>query len=251
MRSDLEDAHGLLPAGYRLEIRQETGSTNDDIRQLGQRAEPAGRVIAAERQLAGRGRRGAAWVCPPGLGLAFSVLLRPTIHKALWPRLSLATGIAVAEALESFGIMAELKWPNDIWIAGKKISGILVEAGEDFVIVGIGLNVGVMDFPDELRTSATSLCLECGEAPSRGQVLARITAKLDAWQHAIDADFPALLRAYRLRCALTGRRVQLWSAGELLTGEVSGIGDGGELLLRDETGTRKIVQADEVRPLSD
>ncbi|MCW1883642.1 biotin--[acetyl-CoA-carboxylase] ligase [Luteolibacter flavescens] len=239
--------HAELPAGYRLDFREVTGSTNDDIRAAAQTGARAGLVIVAERQEAGRGRRGAAWVCPPGEGLAFSVLLRPSEPKALWPRLSLAAGLAVAEGLDRHGVSAEVKWPNDVWIGGKKIAGILVEAGDDFVVVGIGINVGVTAFPDALESSATSLALECGEAPGLPPVLASILERLPVWQSKIGKDFDELLRNFRERCALTGKTVRLTCADGIVTGNAVGIGDGGELLIRTADGVRRIVQAEEVR----
>ena len=226
-----------LPEGFHLDFRETTGSTNDDVREAARAGAPAGLVVVAERQQSGRGRRGAAWVCPPGEGLAFSVLLRPLEPKALWPRLSLAAGLAVAEGLDRHGVAAEVKWPNDIWIGGKKISGILVEAGEDFVVVGIGINVGVTEFPEALEDSATSLALECGEAP--------------VWQAKIGTDFDELLRRFRERCALTGKQVRLTCADGVLAGEAAGIGDGGELLVRTPDGLRRIVQAEEVRVMEE
>lgn len=236
-----------LPEGFRLEVREATGSTNDDVRTAARDGAEAGLVVVAERQDAGRGRRGAAWVCPPGEGLAFSVLLRPSETKALWPRLSLAAGLAVAEALDRFGVFAEVKWPNDLWIGGRKVCGILVEAGEDFVVAGIGINVGVREFPVVLEDSATSLAIERGESPSRAAVLAAVLERLRVWEPCIGARFGELLGRLRERCALTGRQVSLCCGEERLHGVMMGIGDGGELLLRDESGVRKIVQADEVR----
>lgn len=236
-----------LPAGFRLDFRETTGSTNDDVREAARAGAPAGLVVVAERQESGRGRRGAAWVCPPGEGLAFSVLLRLSEPKALWPRLSLAAGLAVAEGLDRHGVAAEVKWPNDVWIGGKKIAGILVEAGEDFVVVGIGINVGVTEFPEALEDSATSLALECGEAPELPLVLASVLERLPVWQVKIGSDFEELLRRFRERCALTGKQVRLTCADGVLAGEAAGIGDGGELLVRTPDGIRRIVQAEEVR----
>ena len=236
-----------LAAGFRLDFRETTGSTNDDVREAARAGAPAGLVVVAERQESGRGRRGAAWVCPPGEGLAFSVLLRLSEPKALWPRLSLAAGLAVAEGLDRHGVAAEVKWPNDVWIGGKKIAGILVEAGEDFVVVGIGINVGVTEFPEALEDNATSLALECGEAPELPLVLASVLERLPVWQAKIGSDFDELLRRFRERCALTGKQVRLTCADGGLAGEATGIGDGGELLVRTPEGIRRIVQAEEVR----
>ena len=236
-----------LPQGFRLDYRESTGSTNDDAREAALRGAGEGLVIVAGRQAAGRGRRGAVWVCPPGQGLAFSVLLRPRENKALWPRLSLAAGLAVAEAIERLGIAAEVKWPNDVWIASRKVGGILVEAGEDHVVVGIGINVGVREFPPELAGSATSLALECGEAADLPAVLMLVLERLQVWRGKIGAGFEELLRAFRVRCALTGKAVRLLAADGAMSGTVAGIGDGGELLLQTPAGLRKLVQADEVR----
>ncbi len=238
-----------LPAGYRLEFREATGSTNDDARQAAFDGAAAGLVVVAERQEAGRGRRGAAWICPPGEGLAFSVLLRPGEKKALWPRLSLAAGLAVAEGLDRHGVAAEVKWPNDVWIGGRKVAGILVEAGEDFVVAGIGINVGVREFPAALAGEATSLALECGEAPGLPVVLVSVLERLAVWQARIGTGFDELLRRFRERCALTGKRLRLTCADGILTGEAAGIGDGGELLVKMPEGLRRIVQAEEVRVL--
>ncbi len=236
-----------LPQGYRLDVRESTGSTNDDVREAARAGATAGLVIGAERQQAGRGRRGAAWVCPPGEGLAFSVLLRPSEKKALWPRLSLAAGLAVAEGLDRHGVSSEVKWPNDVWIGGKKIAGILVEAGDNFVVVGIGINVGVIEFPEALSDTATSLALEFGTEIERPAVLASVLDRLTVWQSKIGVDFEELLRRFRERCALTGKQLRLTAADGIVTGEALGIGDGGELLIRTPQGIRRIVQAEEVR----
>lgn len=248
MTIDWTSAHELLPPGHRLTVLERTTSTNDVARNCGAAGEDGGLVIVAEEQEAGRGRRGAAWVSPRGEGLAFSVLLRPSENRALWPRLSMAAGLAVAEALDRFGIAAEVKWPNDVWVNGRKIAGILVESGEGFVVAGIGINVGVQEFPGALAATATSLFLECGEAPELGAVLAAVLTRFDVWQAAIGSRFDELLRRLRERCALTGRPVQLLTADGPRSGIARGFGDGGELLLEQENGTlSRIIQADEVR----
>lgn len=236
-----------LPAGFRLDFREVTGSTNDDVREAVRRGERSGLVVVAGRQDSGRGRRGAVWVCPPGEGLAFSVLLRPSEPKALWPRLSLAAGLAVAEGLDQYGVSAEVKWPNDVWIAGRKIAGILVEAGDDFVVVGIGINVSVTDFPEILRSSATSLAMESGTSHDLPDVLGAVLSRLQVWEREIGSGFEDLLERFRERCALTGSRIRLTCADGPLVGEAQGIGPGGELLVKTTSGLRQIVQADEVR----
>jgi len=149
--------------------------------------------------------------------------------------------------LESFGVAAGIKWPNDVWIAGRKVSGVLVEAGADFAVIGIGVNVNVTEFPPVLEAVATSLRLETGAAVDRAAVLAEILRRLEGWRRQIGGGFPELLAAVRSRCVLTGRRVTLTAADGPRAGVVAGIGDGGELLLRSERGLERLLQADEVR----
>jgi BirA family biotin operon repressor/biotin-[acetyl-CoA-carboxylase] ligase len=240
----------MLPDSMRLFVREEVDSTNDEIRRLALASAADGTVVLADKQTAGRGRRGAAWVCPPGRALAFSVLVRPVEPKALWPRLALATGLAVAEALELQGVVTGIKWPNDVWIGGKKICGVLVEAGSDFAIIGIGVNVNVPSFPVELADTATSLLLETGEPSDRAGVLASILRRLEIRRHQIDRGYEQLLDAVRSRCVLTGHRLSLHAADGPRVGFCEGIGAGGELLLSGANGLERLMQADEVRILN-
>jgi BirA family transcriptional regulator, biotin operon repressor / biotin---[acetyl-CoA-carboxylase] ligase len=204
-------------------------------------------VLLALQQTAGRGRRGAAWFSPAGESLAFSILVKPREPKALWPRLALAAGLAVAEAVESFGIAAGIKWPNDIWIRNRKVAGILVEAGSDFAIVGIGLNVGTESFPDEVVETATSLRMETGLGISRHEVLGAIIRRFAVRHLQIGTEFNESLDQVRQRCVLTGHRVSMSTSNGAKQGTVEGIAPGGELILRSATTVEHLIQADEVR----
>jgi BirA family biotin operon repressor/biotin-[acetyl-CoA-carboxylase] ligase len=247
MTDDFAGAASKFPDSFRLLIRETAASTNDEARILGQAGTPGGLVLLALQQTAGRGRRGAIWFSPAGESLAFSILIRPEEPKALWPRLALATGLAVAEAVESFGINAGIKWPNDVWIRSRKVAGILVEAGTDFAIIGIGLNVNTREFPEEVANIATSLELESGRKIFRHEVLGALIRRFALRQSQIGADFGELLDAVRQRCVLTGNRVSLTTSGGRKEGTVEGIAPGGELILRSETGLENLIQADEVR----
>lgn len=227
----------------------ECGSTNDEGRTLAIKGAPDLSVVLTERQTAGRGRRGQPWACPPGEGLAFSLILRPQEPAALWSRLALAAGLALAETLESFGVSAELKWPNDVWVGGKKICGILVEADSRFVVVGVGLNVNVSEFPADLAHPATSLALELGEKVSREEVLVSCLQRLQLRLDQIGAGFGDLLDDWSTRCVLTGHDVRLDAGGEVKTGRVEGLSKLGELLLRTSDGVEKVLQANEIRLL--
>jgi BirA family biotin operon repressor/biotin-[acetyl-CoA-carboxylase] ligase len=245
--SDLAAAGPLLPDSMRLFIREEVDSTNDEIRRLGLNGSPDGTVLIADRQTAGRGRRGAKWVCPPGEALAFSVLVRTPEPKALWPRLALAAGLAVAEALESYSVEAGIKWPNDVWVGGRKICGVLIEAESDFAIIGIGLNVNPLAFPEDLAATATSLAIETGHTVNRAEVLAAVLQRFERSRHQIGADFSHLLRAIRQRCVLTGHRIRLQAADGAREGFCEGIGEAGELRLSVNGIVERILQADEIR----
>ena len=159
-----------LPAGVmigrEITVFEETGSTNDLAAQAGDGGLPEGLVILAESQRAGRGRLGRAWQSAPYVGLWFSVLLRPAAPAQRWPELTFCAALAVAEAAEGqTGRTATVKWPNDVLIAGRKISGILLECHHrclpGYVVLGVGVNVlqTTEDFAPGLRVRASSLRL--------------------------------------------------------------------------------------------
>jgi BirA family biotin operon repressor/biotin-[acetyl-CoA-carboxylase] ligase len=249
MTDDFPAAAAAFPDPFRLLVRETAGSTNDEVRILGQGGAPGGLVLLALEQSAGRGRRGAAWFSPAGDSLAFSILVRPEEPKSLWPRLALAAGLAVAEAVESFGLPAGIKWPNDVWIRNRKVAGILVEAGRDFAVVGIGLNVNTVEFPAEVADIATSLSLETSRRFPRHDVLGAIIQRFALRHRQIGHEFQELLGSVRQRCVLSGRRVSLSTSSGPKQGTIEGIAPGGELMLRTETGVEHLLQADEVRIL--
>jgi BirA family transcriptional regulator, biotin operon repressor / biotin---[acetyl-CoA-carboxylase] ligase len=151
--------------------------------------EAEGATAATDHQTHGRGRLGRIWEAPAGRGLLFSVLLRPTPPMALWPELSLVAGAAVASALrEEAGLAAELSHPNDVLVAGRKVAGILPEAGAGRVVLGIGVNVNQTEgeLPAETPKPPTSLRVETGREWSRPPLLAAILLELerryDDWQ---------------------------------------------------------------------
>lgn len=230
------------PDGWWIQLEEELDSTNEELKRLGPEE---GHVLVAERQTAGRGRRGAEWMSEAGEGLTFSVALRPTEPRGLWPRLALATGLAVAEALGRLGFEAEVKWPNDVLIGRNKVCGILVEATSHGAIIGIGINVNTLVFPAALK--ATSLKIESGVDWPRAEVLAVVLQSLKIRVGQIGADFPTVIEALRERCALQGRRVSLHSSAGPMTGLVHAIGDAGELVIEDASGLHRLLQADEVR----
>ena len=249
MEEDFPSIAAHFPDPFRLMLRDSCVSTNDELQALAENGAPHGVVLLSDEQTGGRGRRGNHWSAPAGENLTFSILVRPEEPKALWPRLALATGLALAEALETFGCQPGIKWPNDLWLGDRKAAGILVEAGEDYAIVGIGLNVHTRNFPQDLADTATSLALNLGEAPGRDEVLAAIVQRFAVRHRSIGSDFPALIQSVNQRCVLGGRRVMLQTSAGPRSGMVKGIGAGGELLLETPQGVEALIQADEVRML--
>ena len=205
----------------RLHLRV-TDSTNERARALAVAGAPHGALVTAAEQTAGRGRQGRTWVAPPGRALLCSLVLREP------PRLlPLAAGVATAQAC---GPQARLKWPNDIVIEGRKVSGILAEgrAQEGWAVLGIGINVALNreDFPEELRDQAGGL----GRAPE--DVEPTLEALLDALERWLAATPQAIIEAWRERDALNGREVR-WAQG---AGRASGIDDHGRLLVSTRQG---------------
>ncbi|MBK1834707.1 biotin--[acetyl-CoA-carboxylase] ligase [Roseibacillus ishigakijimensis] len=233
--------------GERLHFFAETDSTNEQALALGRAGAVQGTVVLAERQTAGRGRRGAAWFCGEGTGLAFSLLLRPSFARVLWPRLSLVAGLAVAQAIEKEGLFPEIKWPNDLLLRGRKVCGILVESESDFVVVGIGLNVGHGPFPPEVANLATSLAAEGGGQGGREDYLSAIVCKVLSLLNWVPRDFSQVIAPVRERCALQGREIDFLLGGESHRGFCEGIGPGGELLVREGEELKRHFAADQIR----
>lgn len=255
-------ARALAPDGWRVEVLASTGSTNAVVAERARAGEPAGLVVVAEQQTAGRGRLDRTWTSPPRAGLTLSVLVRPDLPPARWPWLPLLTGLAVATALrERAELDAVLKWPNDVLVEEpggpggpgglSKLAGILVERVDTpdgpAAVVGCGLNTD-LDREELPVPSATSVRLVTGSAADRTLLLADLLASLagryDAWTAPGGAD--ALHAAYSRACSTLGRdvRVEL-PAGGLLTGRATGIDTGGGLVVEALAG-RVVVGAGDV-----
>ncbi len=211
-----------------------TGSTNERGRELALTGAPHGSVVTADEQTAGRGRQGRAWTAPPRSAVLMSLVLREFEEV-----LPLSAAVAICEALP---VECAIKWPNDVWIEGRKVAGILVEGRPQagWAVLGIGLNVTTETFPPELAEIATSLRL-AGVETDVERVLADVLAALEEWLAVPTAE---VLAAWRDRDALRGQRVR-WSSGE---GVASGIDDTGALVVDTAEG-RVTLGAGEVHLL--
>jgi BirA family transcriptional regulator, biotin operon repressor / biotin---[acetyl-CoA-carboxylase] ligase len=213
-----------------------TDSTNARARELAAAGAPDGTLVTADAQTAGRGRQGRTWSAEPGDAVLMSLVVRDVS-----PALPLATAVAVAEACEALApVTAAIKWPNDVWIGRRKVSGILVEGRpqEGWAVLGIGLNVRTREFPDELRETATSLSLAGAEA-TVDDALAELIERLGSW---LAADDEEVLAAWRERDALLGERVA-WDGG---SGTAAGVDPTGALVVDLDGGERTTLDAGEV-----
>lgn len=236
----------------------EVESTNDSLRELAARGAREGTVVVAETQRRGRGRRGRPWFSPPGLNVYASVLFRPAIQGDELLPFSFIASLALVDAIEALGVPAEIRWPNDVLVRGKKVAGTLVDCGMrggavDHVILGIGVNVNITGaaLRDALGASAhfaTSLADVLGHEVDRSALLAAWLDRAAAWHRRWKREGTGVLRkAWADRDILTGRRVEVRGEGVTFEGRVLGLGPTGALVVTDTLGRRHQVTTEEVR----
>ncbi|MDH4064884.1 MAG: biotin--[acetyl-CoA-carboxylase] ligase [Acidobacteriota bacterium] len=256
------DVGSLLPSDLRFAMaelaarRPELGldlrwadvlpSTMDVVAAAAERQAPAGLVVGAESQTAGRGRRGRAWISPPGAGLYFSYLARPTRDVGL---VTLAAGVAVREAVaRGTGLTADLKWPNDLLVGARKLAGVLADGarvgGPDVAVtIGVGINVRPAALPPDVAERATCLEVELGRAVDRGHLLASVVERLsDALAVLSAGGADGILQAWRAASpSAVGTRVE-WAEGSATQAGVTvGIDEAGALLVQTPTGLERII----------
>jgi BirA family biotin operon repressor/biotin-[acetyl-CoA-carboxylase] ligase len=253
--SDIADA--LAHAGSRLGGfgRQfiwfsEVSSTNDVVAMLADRGTAEGAVVAAEAQTAGRGRFGRVWHSPSMAGLYLSLLLRPAPRAAAL--VTIAAGVAVSEGIESAtALQTSVKWPNDVNSGGRKIAGILAEAGTSasglqHVVLGCGINVLPAAYPPEIAQRATSIEGELGRHVDRGAVLAECLAAFAThYERLRDGKHDAVLDSWRRRAAPSlGRRVE-WELNTVTRrGVAEDVDENGALLVRTDAGLERIISGE-------
>lgn len=271
-QSDLSTVRAALDVDtVRLELRRRgstwppvqavatVDSTNAALVAAARDGADEGTVLVAEEQTTGRGRLGRDWVSPRGAGLTCSVLLRPSPPPGVWGWLPLMMGVALADAVRrSSDVDVALKWPNDLLIGPQlsKAAGVLAEATDGAVVLGVGVNVSTL--VDELPTGATSLRL-VGAKVTREALLVEMLAELDlryaAWSVASgDAEKCGLAGAYRGMCATLGQQVRVdLPEAESRLGSAESIDSSGGLVVRTpEGGVTTVVAADvvHVRPIA-
>lgn len=253
-KRELEQGLKTKTMGQTIYFYEETDTTNNRDRELALEGAPEGTLVVAEKQTAGRGRRGKVWESPLGTGIWMSLVLRPQIMPAEASVLTLLCGLATAEAIEAeTGLSAGIKWPNDILINGKKAVGILTEMDCEmsevhFVIPGIGINVNTASFPPEIAEIATSLYLECGKTVSRRRLVHRVLERMEEHYETFlwTGSFAAMLEDYRKHCITLGKEVHVLGR-EPFFAEALDITPEGELLVRRaDNGKEEVVFSGEV-----
>jgi BirA family transcriptional regulator, biotin operon repressor / biotin---[acetyl-CoA-carboxylase] ligase len=242
-----------------VEVVARTGSTNADLLAGAGAGAPAGSVLVAEEQSAGRGRLDRSWQSRPGAGLTFSVLLRPAeVPAGSRGWLPLLTGVAVSTALAAqTAVNARLKWPNDVLADGpdgqRKLAGILAEQAGGAIVIGVGLNVSAtrQELPSD---QATSLLLAGGVKLDRQAILTAVLRELERWylrwadgQQPGDAAASGLRAAYLRACSTVGREVRVdLPGGGVLAGRADNVDDAGRLLVAAADGVHAVSAGDVV-----
>src|SRR5690348_881399 len=202
-----------------------TDSTNNRAKELAETGARSGTVVTAAEQSAGRGRQGRTWTAPPDSALLYSAVLRPLDRRHLL--LPLSVPVAVCEAVESVspGTTCRIKWPNDVWVDGRKLAGVLIEAKpqDGWAVIGVGINLAIAEseFPPELRETAVSLLGSASIEQARDAhalMLQALNRQLDRW---VEEPADSVLSEWRARDALQGREIS-WDSG---AGVAEGISD--------------------------
>jgi len=245
MHLDIEFVRRALP-GREVHYYETIDTTMRAAAALG----VSGSAVIAEVQTAGQGRHGHSWHSEKSVGLYLSVILRPVLHWESAPTLTMALGLATADAITAAtGLVCDLRWPNDLMIGSKKVAGILTQLIDSAAVAGIGVNVNHERFPDELAGEATSLRIESGRPHSREQILIELLPAVDRYVAILeDRGASAILDLFSRRSTYaSGKRVVVRQGDSTLHGTTAGLNDAGFLVVRKDDGSDEIILAGGVR----
>lgn len=234
------------------------GSTNDEGMRMASEGAPEGTVIVAAQQTAGRGRLGRRWASSPGEGLYLSLILKPAVpFDQLW-QLSFVISLATAEAVSrAAGLPASVKWPNDVLLQGRKISGILLEARRAksgspdersaVVVAGIGINVNTESFPPDLIQKATSIMLETGRRTDLSEVeRALLESVRERYIEYANGGFGRIMQRWKAIDATVGRRITASTPNGIVEGTAIAVDGEGDLIVKPDAGDAIRISAGEV-----
>lgn len=230
-----------------------TDSTNTQAKRLGEEGAEHGTLVVTQCQTAGRGRRGRSWESPEG-NVYFTFVLRPDVEVSRASMITLISALALAKAIEKVtGLHTQIKWPNDVVANGKKLCGILTESSTDleyinYVVVGIGINVNQISFPEEIADKASSLLLELGHSVNRGEVLGEFLNLFEMYYEIFieTEDMSGLIDTYNEMLVNCGREVKIIEKENERILKAIGIDENGGLIVENPEGVRESIISGEV-----
>jgi BirA family biotin operon repressor/biotin-[acetyl-CoA-carboxylase] ligase len=258
-RNDIVSAESIAPFlrgeanQFELEVRQSVTSTNTLAKEMAAQGAKEGTVMIAREQTEGRGRMGRTFYSPSSSGIYFSVILRPKLNLEDSLLITTATAVAVAQAIETVAkVKASIKWVNDIFVAGKKVCGILTEAslnfesgGLEYAVVGIGINIETKDFPIEIKQIAGSLFSnKPGDEPVTSMLVAEVLNNLGNCMNSLTDK--RYLTEYRKRSFLIGKDILVMKGKETTPAKAVDIDEKARLVVDYEDGTREALVSGEV-----
>lgn len=253
-REALEAAIDTRWAGKYICYFKELDSTNIRAKQEADNGAAEGTLVVTDMQTAGRGRRGRSWNSPAGVNVYFTLILKPVYQPDKAAMVTLVMALAVAEGISlTCGLEAEIKWPNDVVVNGKKVCGILTEMNVEhgriqYVAVGVGVNVGLQEFPPEIGDKAASLEAECGKPVSRAALAANILKAFEKYYESFlqELSLSCIRDKYNRRLVNRDREVRVLDPQGEFQGIARGINEFGELLVERDDGSVTMVFAGEV-----
>ena len=251
---ELESRMDTEWAGHPVACYDVLDSTNLQAKLDAEHGADQGALVVADMQTAGRGRRGRAWSSPPGTNVYYTLVLKPDLAPEKASMLTPVMGLAVAEGIRSTcGLEPQIKWPNDIVINGKKVCGMLAEMSLErdfihYVVIGVGINVGLQDFPGEITATATCLQQECGKKVPRAELIVSIMHAFEKYYEIFlkQGNLSGLMEQYSRLLVNNGREVRVLDPKGEFQGIARGINELGELLVEREDGSVTEVYAGEV-----
>lgn len=238
-------------------IFKSTGSTNIEAFKLATEGGAEGSIVIADKQESGKGRMGRLWSSPSGKNIYVSLILRPEIPPYLAPRLTIVSAVALSDTLIASGIPAHrIKWPNDILVGDKKLSGILTEMKGDtdsieFIIIGMGVNLNssLEDFPTELRNTVSSFYMILNRITDRNDFLRQLLSCFEKYYNLFLAgEFSTILSIWKERADIINREIKVQQFNEIFTGRVIDLNEDGNLIV-DSGGTIRTVNSGDINYL--
>ncbi len=252
--AELQSLMKTIWAGKNLIFLEQVDSTNNEIRRQAEQGAPEGTLAVAVEQTAGKGRRGRHWDSPGGDGIWMSLLLRPDFAPECASMLTLVAAMAVRDGIHRVtGLDCKIKWPNDLVLEGRKAVGILTEMSTEadyirYVVIGIGINVGAKEFPEEIRATATSLALHMEGPVKRAQLVCAVMESFEKYYGIFKEtlDLSKLREEYNQELVNLGKEVRVMVPGQEYNGVARGINGTGELLVETRDGAVRQVVSGEV-----